>query len=386
MNDFKRNSLASAGGLFIFGLLLALAIVLHTGLRAAQPDRRAPAEEAQTVQARVVRVIATTTDATSEPARIYQQLEIEIQSGFAPGTRRIIDHDTSEGQTYYAGDHVLVVIAATSETPAPMMFIADFVRTGPLILLAAILVAAIILVSGWKGARALIGLAISLVVIIGFIVPLIAVGFDPVIVSVIGSFGLLAATLYLTQGWTLKTHAALLGVLCSLILTGTLATLAVQVTRLTGFGSEESVFLQVANASINARGLLLAGIIVGTLGVLDDVIVSQSSAVIELAHAQPALGWRELYRRAMNIGHDHIAATINTLALAYVGAALPLLLLFQVYPEPWAQTLSREMIAEEIVRTLVGTLGLVAALPITTLIASLLRARQRALDAPETLA
>ena len=130
------------------------------------------------------------------------------------------------------------------------------------------------------------------------------------------------------------------------------------------------MFLQSANVAINLRGLLLAGIIVGTLGVLDDVIVSQASAVMELADANPALGWRELYRRAMNIGHDHIAATINTLVLAYVGAAMPLWMVFQLYPEPWTLTLNREMIAEEIVRTLVGSLGLIAAVPITTLIAS----------------
>jgi uncharacterized membrane protein len=135
------------------------------------------------------------------------------------------------------------------------------------------------------------------------------------------------------------------------------------------------MFLQAAGTSVNLRGLVLAGMIVGTLGVLDDVIVGQASAVMELAEANPSLrgAWRELYRRAMNIGHDHIAATINTLVLAYVGAAMPLLLLFQLYPEPWGLTLNREMIAEEIVRTLVGSLGLIAAVPITTFIASLLR-------------
>ena len=133
------------------------------------------------------------------------------------------------------------------------------------------------------------------------------------------------------------------------------------------------MFLQAAGTPINLRGLLLAGMIVGTLGVLDDVIVGQASAVTELAEADSTLDWRDLYRRAMNIGHDHIAAMINTLVLAYVGAAMPLLLLFQLCPEPWGLTLNREMIAEEIVRALVGSLGLIAAVPITTFIASLLR-------------
>jgi uncharacterized membrane protein len=157
------------------------------------------------------------------------------------------------------------------------------------------------------------------------------------------------------------------------MLTGLLASFAVSLARLNGFGSEEAMFLQAAGVSVNLRGLLLAGMIVGTLGVLDDVIVGQASAVTELAEADSTLDWRDLYRRAMNIGHDHIAAMINTLVLAYVGAAMPLLLLFQLYPEPWGLTLNREMIAEEIVRALVGSLGLIAAVPITTFIASLLR-------------
>ncbi len=361
MNTFKRNALVAAGGLFVFALLLVLAIALQILLHDSRADPVSLAEgETQTVQARIVQVIATT--ATNE-----QRLEIELQSGPEKGTRHIINHDASNGQTYATGDQVLVVIVAPAEADS-LMFIADVVRTGSLLGLASLFVIALILVSGWKGVRALIGLAISFVVLIGVIVPLIAAGFDPVIVSVSGSFVLLSATLYLTQGWTLKTHAALLGVFFSLVLTGILAALSLQITRLTGFGTEETSFLQVAHASLNARGLLLAGIIVGTLGVLDDVIVSQASAVIELAAANPRLTWRELYTRAMNIGHDHIAATVNTLVLAYAGASLPLLL-FQVYPEPWSQTLNRELIAEEIVRTLVGSLGLMAAVPITTLIA-----------------
>jgi uncharacterized membrane protein len=239
-----------------------------------------------------------------------------------------------------------------------------------------------VLVSGWKGARALLGLAMSFVILMGFVLPQILAGRDPVVVSVAGSFVLLTVTMYLTQGWALKTHAALLGVLCSLILTGALALLVVNLARLSGFGSEEAMFLQAGGAAINMRGLLLAGMIVGTLGVLDDVIVGQSSAVMELAAANPALGWRELYLRAMNIGHDHIAATVNTLVLAYVGAAMPLLLLFQLYPEPWLYTLNRELIAEEIARALVGSMGLIAAVPITTLIASLLRCFSNKASAP----
>ncbi len=146
----------------------------------------------------------------------------------------------------------------------------------------------------------------------------------------------------------------------------------VAATRLTGYGAEEVGFLQAAAGSINPRGLLLAGILIGAIGVLDDLTISQASAVFELSRANRALGFRELYRRAMNIGQDHIASTVNTLVLAYVGASLPLLLLFAVYPQPFGQIVNREFVTEEVVRTLVGSLGLVSAVPITTLLACVL--------------
>jgi uncharacterized membrane protein len=146
--------------------------------------------------------------------------------------------------------------------------------------------------------------------------------------------------------------------------------------RLTGFGAEEAGFLQLAGAQLDTQGLLLAGIIIGTLGALDDVAIGQSSTIFELNKANPQLGWQVLFKHGMVVGRDHIAAMVNTLLLAYVGAALPLLLLFSVYAEPLAMTLNREIIAEEIVRTLVGSLGLLAGVPLTSLIAALVARRR----------
>ncbi len=366
-------------GVLALGALATLAL---TPAR-QQPSQVEPtpqtsaAGSSETVEARVVRVIETMQQEVAPgQSQPVQRLELEILSGPLKGQRAEVEHGamnvTSEDSLYREGDHVLAM-AVTQPDGRQFFMVTDVVRIWALALLGVVFIAFTVLVSGWKGARALLGLAISFVVLMGFVLPQILAGRDPVLVSVVGSFVLLAVTLYLTQGWALKTHAALLGVLVSLTLTGMLASFAVGLARLNGFGSEEAMFLQAAGASINLRGLLLAGMIVGSLGVLDDVIVGQASAVMELAAANPALGWRELYLRAMNIGHDHIAATINTLVLAYVGAAMPLLLLFQLYPEPWLYTLNRELIAEEIARALVGSLGLIAAVPITTLIASLLR-------------
>jgi uncharacterized membrane protein len=213
-------------------------------------------------------------------------------------------------------------------------------------------------------------MGISLVVIVAFIVPQILDGRDPVVVAILGSVVMMGLSLYLVYGWDRKTHVAVAGLFLSLILTGLLAIWSVNWTRLSGFGAEEAGFLQLAGVELDPRGLLLAGIIIGALGALDDVAIGQSSSIFELSKANPRLGSRELFRRGMNVGRDHIAAMVNTLLLAYVGAALPFLLLFSVYAEPLGTTLNREIIAEEIVRTLVGSLGLLAGVPLTSLLAA----------------
>jgi uncharacterized membrane protein len=179
-------------------------------------------------------------------------------------------------------------------------------------------------------------------------------------------------TLYLTYGWTLKTHAAVISMLLVLLLTGTLAALSVSFTRLSGAGDENALFLiQMLNTQINLRGLLLGGMIIGALGVLDDLVTTQASAVFELHHANESLGFPELFRAAMRIGQDHVAATVNTLVLAYAGAALPMLLMFSLARGNYGSLVNFELIAEEVVRTLVGSLGLVTAVPLTTAIAIL---------------
>jgi uncharacterized membrane protein len=198
-------------------------------------------------------------------------------------------------------------------------------------------------------------------------------GRNPVAVSIVGSILMLSVSTYVTYGVNLKAHAAVAGMLLSLTLTGVLAWLFVRWTRLSGMGTEESAFLVMALGSdVNLRGLVLGGIIIGSLGVLDDICVGQASAVFELTNANPELSWLDLFRSSLNIGTDHIAAMVNTLLLAYVGGAMPLMLAFTIYQESLLRRINREPIAEEIVRTLAGSAGLVLAVPITGLIASAL--------------
>jgi uncharacterized membrane protein len=181
-------------------------------------------------------------------------------------------------------------------------------------------------------------------------------------------------------GWNLKTHSAVVGILIAMFITGMLSIFFVNFTRLTGFGDENAMFLiQQSAQPISMRGLLLAGMLIGSLGVLDDLVISQASAVFELHSANSKLSMRFLYQRAMNIGRDHVASTVNTLVLAYAGSSLPMLLLFSLNSGDYVMLANMSMVAEEIVRTLVGSIGLFMAVPITTFLASLLALKHHGL-------
>ncbi len=327
----------------------------------------------ETARARVTEIIEDGEIDLGGTIQRYQAARVELLEGEYRGILMEMDYGRrqilSSAVYLQPGDEVLVTIGATPDGVLTVYF-ADFVRSDSLLWLAAIFVLSILVISGWKGLRSLLSMAFSLVVIIGYIIPHILAGEDPLRVSIIGSVILLGVTLYLTYGWNLKTHAAVVSMVLVLFITGTLATLFVIFTRLTGSGDENALFLlQMLNTQINLRGLLLGGMIIGALGVLDDLVTTQASAVFELHRANPDLQFRELFRAAMRIGQDHVAATVNTLVLAYAGAALPMLLMFSLGRGNYGFLVNFEFIAEEIVRTLVGSLGLVTAVPLTTAIA-----------------
>jgi uncharacterized membrane protein len=258
----------------------------------------------------------------------------------------------------------------------------DFERRGPMLWLALIFVAAVLLLGRLRGALSLVGLALSLALVLVFVVPSILDGNSPLAVAVTGALAIAFVTIPLAHGLGAKSMAALLGTATSLLLTALLAVLFTGLTHLTGLSSEEAIFLQLGQADLSLEGLLLAGIVIGALGVLDDVTISQASTVLALRRANPALGFGELFGRALQVGRDHVSATVNTLVLAYVGASLPALLLFSAADLGVAEVVNFEIVAKEIVATLVGSIGLVAAVPITTALAALLALRED----PERLA
>jgi uncharacterized membrane protein len=278
---------------------------------------------------------------------------------------------------YEVGDEVIVNISQQGED-ADFIAVADRFRVPALAALLGLFAVAVTLVGGWRGVRSLIALALTLAVIIRIVVPLLLAGWNPVLLAVGSATLVTLATFLLTEGVRPTTIAAAAGTFICLALT---ALLAVAFNALADFtelqGSGDLVYLQtVGRPELDLGGLLLAAVIFGALGILDDVTVTQAATVHALYEADPRVSRAELFRRAMNVGRSHIAATVNTLVLAYVGASLPLIVLFNAGQQDPFLTVSGEIVAVEVVKALVGSIGIAAAVPATTAIAVQLVGRE----------
>lgn len=246
------------------------------------------------------------------------------------------------------------------------------VRHLPLLVLVLAFVAVVVAVGRLRGALALLALGVSAGVVLGFVLPALLTGAPAILVALVGSSAILFATLYFVHGPTLRTTAALIGTLAGVGIMALLSTVVVHVARLSGLSSESTTMLSGVATNIDFRGLLVCAIIIAGLGILNDVTITQTSAVWELRAAAPGMSSREVYRRAMRIGRDHIASTVYTVFFAYVGAALSVLIMLYLYDRPLLSLLTEEELAVEVVSTLCGSIGLVLAVPITTRVATLL--------------
>jgi len=311
--------------------------------------------------------------AGSQNYQLYQKLELIVTKGTLKNQKIILENGklpTSNSIQYQTGDKVIVMYDKDINGNE-IFYITDFIRRDVLFFLFLIFITCTIAIAKWRGLLSLIGMAVSFLIIFVFLLPQIASGANPVLIAVLSSLLIIPISFFLSHGFNKKTLVAIAGTLISLIITGILANLFVSESRLTGFASEEASFLQAAKqGTINIQGLLLAGIIIGVLGVLDDITISQSAIVFQLKATKNKIQFGDLYTKAMNIGRDHISSMVNTLILVYAGAALPLLLLFIDNPHPFSEIVNYEIIADEIVRTLVGSIGLILAVPITTFIAT----------------
>jgi uncharacterized membrane protein len=361
----RRNAPALFGGLV---LLFVLSLI---------PDLTPPSSEPPPVvlvHARIVELLDTGGVPGSPDARVI------VVDGPQAGSMLDAYLQGPSGQQevprYAVGDEVIVNISQQGED-ANFVAVADRYRVPALAALLGLFAVAVTLVGGWRGVRSLIALALTLAVIIRVVVPLLLAGWNPVFLAVGSATLVTIATLLLTEGARPTTIAAAAGTFLSLALTALLAVAFNALAQFTELqGSGDLVYLQtVGRPELDLGGLLLAAVIFGALGILDDVTITQAATVDELYEADPRVSRSELFRRAMNVGRSHISATVNTLALAYVGASLPLIVLFNAGQQDPFLTVSGEIVAVEVVKALVGSIGIVAAVPATTAIAVLLVGR-----------
>jgi uncharacterized membrane protein len=327
----------------------------------------------ETLEASIVNVLEEKEIELMGEKQLYQKLELKVTSGSLKDRKIVVENGNlpvANLQKYKTGDRVILNYSKDFEGNN-VFYITDYIRRSSLFWLFVIFIILTAVIAKWRGIFSLLGMGASFLVIFKFILPNILDGADPIQTAIFGSLLIIPLTFFLSHGFNKKTIVAIGGTIISLIITGILAGIFVEASKLTGFASEEASFLQVAKqGAINVKGLLLAGIIICVLGVLDDITISQAAIVYQLKKTDPKLKQRELYKKAMDVGRDHISSMVNTLILVYTGAALPLLLLFVNNPHPFLEVINYEIMADEIVRTLVGSIGLILAVPITTLIAS----------------
>jgi uncharacterized membrane protein len=352
---------------------VAMALLWPTGESDTKlaPTLRSETEKAEVVSVAQVRCMA--------PGLIdCRKVSFELKSGADSGKTFEIDEGGGGAPLALSPGQAIRVVRNEQIADAPEVApysLADVDRRSPMLWLVIAFVAIVALLGRRRGVMALVGLALSLGVVIFFVVPAILDGRPPLAVALAGSVAVMLMTIALAHGVGAKSMAAALGTAASLALTVGLALLFTELASLTGLSSEEATLLAASGGGVSFKGLVLAGMVIGALGVLDDVTVSQASAVMALRRANPAQKLSELYRGALDVGRDHVAATVNTLVLAYAGASLPILLVFSVGGTPFADAVNGEAVAEQIVATLVGSIGLIAAVPITTALAALLASR-----------
>ncbi|NTU73324.1 YibE/F family protein, partial [Candidatus Roizmanbacteria bacterium] len=351
----------------VFIVVLFLAIGLFSTV-SAQSLQNQNLEE--TLEAKITRIIQEKEVSVEGKKQTEQTLELLITRGSIKGQKITLENGdvaVSNSVRYIVGDEVIVNYS--KGTNGRGTYITDYIRRLPIYILSVVFVGLVVLIGRWKGAASLISLAISFFFIMSMIIPQISQGVSPIVIVMLASIFIIPITFYLSHGVNKKTTVAIIGTFLSLVISGVLIIWFSQLMKLSGFISDEASFLQVMKGNINMKDLLLAGMMIGTLGAINDITISQSAVIFQLQQTDPKLGWRELYKRAMNVGQDHIGSMVNTLVLVYAGASLPLFLLFSDNPKPFGQVINYEIIAVEILRTLIGSIALILAVPFTSLLA-----------------
>ncbi|MBB1244160.1 YibE/F family protein [Streptomyces durbertensis] len=363
---------------FATAVLAGLVLLWPGGAPEGEGGRTGVGFDRQMEQGRVTQVVEVDcrdvnveqSEADASARGRCQQAEVEVTTG--PHVGRKFTEIVTPDATRRLSTGQEVVVAYAPQAPEELQYsVVDVNRTFPMVVLAALFALVVVAIGRLRGLLALVGLVVTFALLVLFILPAILQGSNPLVVAVVGGSAIMLVTMYLCHGFSARTSVAVLGTLISLLLIGLLGSLFIGWASLSGNTDDQTALVHSLYPDIEIRGLLLASVLIGSLGVLDDVTVTQTSAVWELKETDPGASWRRVYASAMRIGRDHIASVVNTLVLAYAGAALPLLLLFSIAEASVGTVATSELVAEEIVRTLVGSIGLVASVPVTTALAAL---------------
>jgi uncharacterized membrane protein len=390
--EAQRAMLDTRAGRVVAGALAALALLTVVAMAVLWPGDRALLPGGNLVisrgivPAQVTAVTAMTCPVETRPG--CARVDLRLLGGVDEGRASWLVLPGDEATPRLSpGDRIRVVAseqvfgglplkpAEADPTQAPYGFV-DFERRTPLLWLALSFFAVVAILGRRVGVLSLLGVVVGLILVTVFVIPAILSGESPFAVALVGSFAAMFATIVLVYGIGAKSLAALLGTAASLLLIAILATVFTAAAHITGRASEDATLLQsLGQGRISLGGLVLAGILIAALGVLNDVTISQASTVLALRRANPRQRFTDLYRAGAVVGRDHLGATVNTLVFAYAGASLPLLLIFSSQGIGFSDAINREVVATELVATLVGSIGLAAAVPLTTATAALLATR-----------
>ncbi len=348
--------------------LLPIHVFAQQGLQIAGQPQDGPKESYE--KATVSQIVKEGTKQVGTDTNFYQDITATLASGKTVSLEYGGITKLDPSQKLHAGDE-LVVLSSTLPGKSTEYHIMDRYRLTPLPFLIIGFFILVIAFGGKRGIGSIIGMLVSLGVIMLLIVPQILAGNDPLLISIIGALIIMVITIYLSHGFSRQTTVAVVSTFFSLLITGILAIYSVKLLGLSGTGNEDNASLAFGASFINLQGLLLGGIIIGTLGVLDDTTTTQASAVFEFARIDPKLTFEQLLQKGLNIGKEHIAALVNTLVLAYAGVSLSLFIFFVLNPakQPYWVIFNSESVVEEVVRTITGSIGLVLAVPLTTALA-----------------
>jgi uncharacterized membrane protein len=345
----------------VFWCLLLFAIVFPAPLQSQTVNN----DLQGTYRGKVIEVVSSEerTVPGTQTATPVQTIDVEVLDGPFDGDIITIENDflaLDTGDRFYFNYNVYI---DGSESYA----VTNIDRRVPLMLFVALFAFAVIALGGWQGVRSLIALGVSFLAIFYVLLPGLLAGYSPLLLSFLVAAGILFGAIFFTHGFNRESFVAYGGTMLAVGLTGILAIIAVSASSLTGFASDESVYLNFnTDGVLDFTGLLLGAIIVGVLGVLDDIAVTQAAVVVELYGSNKSLSPREVYRRALRVGREHVGALVNTLVLAYAGASLPLLMYFYLAPVGFWSLINSELFATEIIRAVVGSIGLILTVPIVT--------------------